>query len=120
MSLEKKPMPTLSELADELEHRMSEELEAAVPIRSPIYRSGERDPRADDNEMDAVVARGRKLLMGPDPRLPPMPERPTLEDFFRLRLGNTQHMLHCKARALRGSTGMTRRWCSPACCTISA
>lgn len=86
-------MPTLSELADELEHRMSEELEAAVPIRSPIYRSGERDPRADDNEMNAVVARGGKLLMGPDPRLPPMPERPTLEDFFRLRLGNTQHML---------------------------
>ena len=86
-------MATLAELADELEHRMSADLEAAVPIRLAIYRSGERDPRADDHEMGRVLGAGRKLLMGPDPRLPPMPEKPTLVDYFRLRLGNTQHLL---------------------------
>jgi len=86
-------MKSLSERADELEDQMAAELERRVPIRSPIYRSGERDPRADDHEMNAAVAAGKQVLMGPDPRLPPMPEKPTLVDFFRLRLGNTQHML---------------------------
>jgi len=86
-------MISLSERADELEHRMAMDLEERVPIRSPIYRSGERDPRANDHEMDTAIKAGRKILMGPDPRLPPMPEKPTLVDFFRLRFGNTQHML---------------------------
>jgi len=86
-------MATLSERADRLEHELALALEERVPIRSPIYRSGERDPRADDHEIDRAVRAGRKLLMGPDPRLPPMPDKPTLVDFFRLRFGNTQHLL---------------------------
>lgn len=86
-------MATLSQRADALEHKMSEELERRVPIRSAIYRSGERDPRADDHEINIAAAEGKIMLMGADPRLPPMPEKPTLVDFFKLRFGNTQHML---------------------------
>lgn len=39
--------------------------------------------------------RGSLLHMGEDPRLPPMPERPTLMDFIRLRFaqGGQQHLL---------------------------
>lgn len=86
-------MKSLSDSADELEHRMSAELEGLVAIRSPIYRSGERDPRSDDHDIKAAVSKQRKMLMGADPRLPAMPDKPTLQDYFRLRFGNTQHVL---------------------------
>jgi hypothetical protein len=36
---------------------------------------------------------GRLYLMGHDPRLPRMPDRPTLFDFFRLRFGPSTHLL---------------------------
>ena len=37
---------------------------------------------------------GQKLLMGEDPRLPEMPEKPNLLDFFNLRFApTTQHLL---------------------------
>jgi len=98
-------MKSMSERADEIEDEMAAQLERRVPIRSPIFRSGERDPRADDHEMNAAVAAGRQVLMGPDPRLPPMPEKPTLVDFFRLRLGNTQHMLQSARLAKQNGHG---------------
>lgn len=41
---------------------------------------------------------GKRLLMGEDPRLPPMPERPTLADFFKLRLAPSQQHLLQSAR----------------------
>ena len=80
--------PSLSELADELEHRQMQELGERVVVKSFLYHlaGGERTlgPRP----------RGRRLLMGEDPRLPPMPEKPTLLDFFRLRFAPTQaHLL---------------------------
>ena len=46
-----------------------------------------------------------RFLMGDDPRLPSMPTQPTLEDFYRLRVGlnptGLAHMLQSAARALR-------------------
>ncbi len=38
---------------------------------------------------------GGRLLMGEDPRLPPMPEKPKLLDFFKYRfaIGSQQHLL---------------------------
>jgi hypothetical protein len=42
-----------------------------------------------------VTFGGGRLLMGEDPRLPPMPEKPTLLDFFKFRfsIGPQQHLL---------------------------
>lgn len=98
-------MATLSERADALEHHMSEELERKLaerqPIRSPIYVSGEYDPASDRHDMFDALAAGRKFLMGPDPRIPAMPERPTLQDFYRMRFGNTQHVLQSARLALK-------------------
>jgi hypothetical protein len=90
-------MATLSERADAIEHEMSMELERRAaerrPIRSPIYVSGIYDPASPRHDMFDALADGKTFLMGPDPRIPPMPEKPTLMDFFRLRLGYTAHLL---------------------------
>lgn len=97
-------MATLSERADALEYEMSRELERRVaerrPIRSPIYLSGIYDPADPRHDMFDALADGKPFLMGPDPRIAPMPEKPTLMDFFRLRLGHTQHLLQSAKLAL--------------------
>ncbi len=90
-------MASLSERADALEHDMAVELERKVaeiqPIRSAIYVSGEYDPASPRHDLFDALAAGKRFLMGPDPRIPAMPAKPTLQDFFRMRFGNTQHVL---------------------------
>lgn len=58
-----------------------------------------------DSKFEAFAGLGerRRLMMGDDPRLPPMPERPTLLDFFRLRLARpaVNHLLQSAALAQR-------------------
>src|SRR5262249_23201780 len=67
-------MATL-ERAEAAERAMSEELDRAV-VKSVIYTSGERDPR------QPVPPRtpGKLVMMGHDPRLARMPDKPTLFD----------------------------------------
>ena len=71
--------PTLSERADELEHRQMEELGERIVGKSLLYRL------ADGERTLGERAFGGLMLMGEDPRLPPLPEKPTLLDFFRCR-----------------------------------
>ncbi len=71
--------PTLSERADELEHRQMQELGERIVGKSLIYNLADGDRSLGDN------AFGGRMLMGEDPRLPAMPDRPTLLDFFRCR-----------------------------------
>ena len=75
--------------AEAAEHAMSEELDRVV-VKSVIYTSGDRDPRTP-----AVRPpdQGKLYMMGHDPRLPRMPDRPTLFDFFKYRFGPANHML---------------------------
>ena len=54
-------------------------------------------PRPDD--------RGRLYLMGNDPRLPAMPERPTLLDFFRYRFAPANHLLQSARLAMKHGVG---------------
>ena len=103
-----KETPSTSGRADELEDKMSRELEARfkpVPIRSTIYRSGEDDPRTLVHDFDKVVAANKRGLMGPDPRLSEMPEKPTLIDFFNHRMCNTQHLMQSARLALKNGYG---------------
>src|SRR5258708_15173852 len=83
---------TLPERADELEEQMLKQLDK-VPAKSPIYTSGEVDPRVGN--VRAPLQPGQYMLMGDDPRLPKMPAKPTLLDFFHLRFrqGGVQHLL---------------------------
>jgi hypothetical protein len=83
---------SLSEYADKIEHQQIKELEDKIIARSliaqleegrqPTYKRGKTTP-------------GVHLLMGDDPRLPEMPEKPGLLDFIRLRfsIGGQQHLL---------------------------
>ncbi len=77
------------EKADAAERAMMEELDRVV-VKSVIYTSGERDPR---EPIPRPPDQGKRYLMGHDPRLPRMPDKPTLFDFFKLRFGPTQHLM---------------------------
>jgi hypothetical protein len=91
--------PTVSERADELERRLSDALDRVVPIRSPLYVSGDVDPH--DIAAMPPLAPGQRVNMGADPRLPRMPDRPALLDFFELRMGPATHLLQSATHALR-------------------
>ncbi len=79
---------TLSERADALELQQMQELNNQLVTKSLLYHlaDGERT-------IGPGFGLGRRLLMGEDPRLPPMPEKPTLMDFFRLRFAPAQQHL---------------------------
>ena len=81
---------TMMERAEAIEQAMIEELESAMVVRSVIYGSGTRDPRTPVRRPPDT---GKRYLMGHDPRLPRMPEKPTVTDYFTYRFGPTQHLL---------------------------
>ncbi|MCY3732673.1 MAG: hypothetical protein OXG42_00170 [Chloroflexi bacterium] len=69
-----------------------EALGERVVVKSQLYRlaDGEHPHSASLGQ-----GAGKRLLMGEDPRLPPMPEKPTLMDFIERRCmaGGQQHLL---------------------------
>jgi HD domain len=83
---------SLSERADELEDQMMKTLDR-VPSKSPLYTMGEIDPRV--GMVRPPLQPGQHMLQGADPRLPSMPEKPHILDFYRLRFrqGGVQHLL---------------------------
>jgi hypothetical protein len=82
---------SLSELADEHEERQMKELGERIVGKSLLYYLSDGKRSLGDG---FAVGSGKRLLMGEDPRLPPMPEAPTLQDFFNLRFApSQQHVL---------------------------
>src|SRR5712691_11635976 len=79
---------TMLERAEAAERALSDELDRAI-VKSAIYTSGDRDPR----QPAPPRTPGKKVMMGHDPRLPKMPDKPTLLDFFKYRFGPANHML---------------------------
>jgi hypothetical protein len=75
--------------AEAAEHAMSQELDRIV-VKSVIYTSGDRDPR---QPLPRPADQGKLYMMGHDSRLPRMPDKPTLFDFFKLRFGPSAHVL---------------------------
>ena len=92
---------TLSERADELEERMMQELNERVATKSVLFTLA--DGKLEMESGAAVLARnpGKYFLMGADPRLPKMPAKPTLFDFFRCRFASTNHLLQSATHALK-------------------
>ena len=91
-------------LADALEHHMMEELDQAVANPAPVTsrrgagslfvpRRGTSGSQESDGEPPTLKV------------LAPMPEKPTLVDFFNLRFAPANHVLQSAARAMK--TGMT-------------
>lgn len=80
---------TMLQRAEAAEHVLSQELDRVV-VKSVLFTSGVRDPTLP---MQRPPDQGKRFLMGPDPRLPRMPDKPTLFDFFRCRFGPSTHLL---------------------------
>ena len=91
---------SISERADELEEEKMHEMERILSRSTFSYLTEGR------REMDVgadLLARnpGKHFLMGADPRLPPMPEKPTLVDYFLHRFASTAHLLQSATHALK-------------------
>ena len=102
---------TLSDLADELEYQQMQELGELMIYKSAIHKLA-------DGEWTAGGAFNlgplKSSLMGEDPRLPKMPEKPTLIDFFNYRFGpSKQHLLQSAALALQNGLSGATRPCGP-------
>jgi hypothetical protein len=83
------PQPSALARAEAAERALSQELDRIV-VKSVIYTSGDRDPT---EPVQRPPDQGRRYMMGHDPRLRRMPDRPTLFDFFRHRFGPSAHPL---------------------------
>jgi len=94
-------MTTTLQQAEAAEHAMSQELDRVV-VKSVIFTSGERDPR---QPVPRPPDQGKRFMMGHDPRLPRMSDRPTLFDFFRLRFGPSTHLLQSARLAQKSGAG---------------
>ena len=88
--------------ADALEEKMARELDYIV-VKSRIYQmaDGDMGPGPNVGELRKQHPNA-KVLMGDDPRLPAMPEKPTLMDFFKYRFGPSMHLLQSARHAVKG------------------
>ena len=91
---------TLAERADALEHRMMRELDAII-VKSRLFNLADGDMSIPNGPALLAANPGKHMLMGDDPRLPKMPERPTLMDFFKYRFGPANHLLQSARHAVR-------------------
>ena len=73
-------------------------------VKSVIYTSGEHDPT---KPMPRPPDQGKRYLMSDDPRLPKMPDKPTLFDFFRYRFGPSAHL--CQSARLAQKSGASEK-----------
>jgi hypothetical protein len=91
---------SLAERADALEHKMMREIDAIV-VKSRLFNLADGDASIPNGAALLAQNPGKHMLMGDDPRLPKMPERPTLMDFFKYRFGPANHLLQSARHAVR-------------------
>jgi hypothetical protein len=91
---------TLNQRADELEHQMMDELNVII-AKSVLFNLA--DGQRTIANSGKLLARhpGKRMLMGDDPRLPKMPAKPKLMDFFKYRFAPANHLLQSAAHARR-------------------
>jgi hypothetical protein len=90
----------MDQRADALEEQMTRELEHIV-TKSVLFNLA--DGHVGMESGPALMAKnpGKYMLMGEDPRLPKMPAKPTLIDYFRSRFASSAHLLQSATHALR-------------------
>jgi HD domain len=92
---------TVSKRADKLEEDMMHELSKRIATRSTLFHLGDGKVAMDSGQTLLHANPGKHFLMGADPRLPKMPEKPTLIDFFNARFATTAHLLQSATHALK-------------------
>src|SRR6266481_6463064 len=95
---------TLSERADALEEHMMHELEHIV-TKSVLFNLADGRVTTEDGAVLMAQNPGKYLLMKEDPRLPKMPAKPTLIDYFKCRFASTSHLLQSAAHARKAGHG---------------
>src|SRR5262245_50645145 len=92
---------SLAERADAHEAKMAQELDYII-AKSRLHALAEGDFSPPPNAGAMIKANPKlRVLMGDDPRLPRMPEKPTLIDFFKLRFGPSMHLLQSARHAVK-------------------
>ena len=91
---------TMDELADEVEHKMEEELERVI-TKSLLFHLADGNVSYESGASLPAKYPGKYMLMGDDPRLPKMPAKPTLLDYFRCRFASMNHLLQSATHALK-------------------
>jgi hypothetical protein len=91
---------SMDERADVLEKKMSDELDVLIS-KSALFNMADGELGASGMGFDLTTKAGKYFLMGDDPRLPKMPEKPTLIDFFKHRFASTNHLLQSATHALK-------------------
>ena len=86
---------TATEIADDLEHQQMRELGDRLVTKSLLFFLADGEQSLGNG---FGIGTGKPLLHGEDPRLPQMPEKPSLVDFFKLRFGPMQQHLLQSAR----------------------
>ena len=89
---------SLNERADALERKMSDELDVLIS-KSALFNMADGDLGA----VSAASGNGKYQLMSDDPRLPQMPAKPTLLDYFTYRAKGINHLLQSATHALKAS-----------------
>ena len=95
---------TMSEQADELEERMMHELSEKIATKSVLFTLADGQTTMESGASLQANNPGKYFLMGEDPRLPKMPDKPQLIDFFKQRFASTNHLLQSAAPALKAET----------------
>jgi hypothetical protein len=97
---------SMDERADELERKKSEELDVLI-TKSSLYNmmDGELGPLGMGFGLTQKT--GKHFLIGDDPRLPAMPAKPTLVDFFKYRTNGANHVIQSATHALKA--GMSEK-----------
>ncbi|MBV9862917.1 MAG: HD domain-containing protein [Alphaproteobacteria bacterium] len=97
---------SLAERADALEHRMMQELDCII-VKSRLFNLADGDDTMPNGPALMAQNPGKRMLMGDDPRLPKMPEKPTLTDFFKYRFAPAAHLLQSAKHAM--TAGMSEK-----------
>ena len=99
--------------ADAIEHYMEDKLDEMVAQRGGAQGQPETFPTVADIEAQIETRPYRRgvgsVFTGPRggnvKKIEPMPDKPTLQDFFRLRFAPANHVLQSATRAMK--TGMS-------------
>ena len=103
MTMDAKADAVEAKAIESLDARALEQLSADVGVARPWLAMPELPqphPMSRVSGKPGATTSGR-MLMGSDPRLPPMPEKPALVDFFRQRWLPASHLLQSANLALK-------------------
>ena len=92
---------TLSERADEVEEKMMHDLADRIATKSVLFGMADGKIEMMNGFEFKKNNPDKYFLMGADPRLPKMPAKPTLIDFFKNRFASLNHLLQSASLALK-------------------